>query len=60
MRLSIRDRSSKQKIKPRIMDYVRDESGKEILEFKEGRVYKTIILQDFMDQLNEYRKMNNN
>jgi hypothetical protein len=40
------------------MDYVRDESGKEILEFKEGRVYKTIILQDFMDQLNEYRKKN--
>ncbi len=58
MRLSIRDRSSKQKVKPRIMDYVRDESGKEILEFKEGRVYKTIILQDFMDQLNECRKKN--
>lgn len=58
MRLSIRDRSSNQKIKPRIMDYVRDESGKEILELKEGRVYKTIILQDFMDQLNEYRKKN--
>lgn len=58
MRLSIRDRSSKQKVKPRIMDYVRDERGKEILEFKEGRVYKTIILQDFMDQLNECRKKN--
>lgn len=58
MRLSIRDRSSKQKVKPRIMDYVRDESGKEILEFKEGRVYRTIILQDFMDQINECRKKN--
>ncbi len=56
MRLSIRDRNSSKSIKPRIMDYVRDENGKEILEFKEGRIFKTIVLQDFLEQITECRK----
>ncbi len=56
MRLSIRDRNSNQRVKPRIMDYICDEDGKEILEIKEGHVFKRIVLQDFLDQITECRK----
>ena len=57
MRKSIRDRSSDQQVKPRIMDYIRQDDGDEILEFKDGHRFKTIHVQDFMEQLEEVRKI---
>ena len=55
-RKAIRDSHSAEDIKPRIMDYVRDDNGREFLEVKDGKVKKTILLDDFKNQLNEYRK----
>ncbi len=57
MRKSIRDRSSDQQVKPRIMDYIRQDDGDEILEFKDGHRLRTIHLQDFMEQIEELRKI---
>jgi len=55
-RKSIRDSRSEKKIKPRIMDYVKQDNGEEILELKDGNVIKTILLQDFEKQIAEMRQ----
>lgn len=55
-RRSIRDNSSDKKIKPRIMDYIKNDNGEEILELKDGNVKKTIRLDDFEEQLAQLRQ----
>lgn len=55
-RKSIRDNSSDKKIKPRIMDYIKNDNGEEILELKDGNVKKTIRLDDFEEQLAQLRQ----
>lgn len=55
-RSSIRDNRSDRKIKPRVMDYIKDDNGDEMLEVKDGNVKKTILLQDFEEQIKLLRK----
>lgn len=55
-RSSIRDNRSDRKIKPRVMDYIKDDNGDELLEVKDGNVKKTILLQDFEKQIELLRK----
>ena len=57
MRHSIRDRRSSKDVKPRVMDYVCEEDGVELLEMKDGKVLKTILLEDFEAQIAEARSM---
>ncbi len=57
MRQSIRDRRSEKDIQPRVMDYVCEENGTELLELKDGKVLKTILLEDFEEQIAEARSM---
>lgn len=53
---SIRDNHSDKKVKPRVMDYVKKDDGKEYLEVKDGNVLKTIEMDDFERQIKELRK----
>lgn len=55
IRSSIRDNRSGNKIKPRIMDYIKRDNGDELLEVKDGKVKKTIFLEDFERQIIELR-----
>ena len=55
IRSSIRDNRSRSKIKPRIMDYIKQDNGEELLEVKDGKVKKTIFLDDFERQITELR-----
>ena len=57
MRQSIRDRRSDKDIQPRVMDYVYEENGTELLELKDGKVRKTILLEDFQEQIEEARSI---
>jgi len=52
----IRDNRSTDKIKPRVMDYIRNENGEEFLEVKDGRLKRTILLDDFENQIKAIRK----
>lgn len=55
-RVFIRDNRSRNRVKPRILDYVRTEDGTELIETKDDRTTKTILLDDFLNQLEEARK----
>lgn len=55
-RVIIRDRRSNKKVKPRIFDYIQKEDGTEWLETKDDKTIKTILLNDFLNQLEEARK----
>ena len=53
---AIRDSRSAERIKPRVMDYIRNADGEEIIEVKDGKTKKTILLADFEKQINEIRQ----
>ena len=53
---TIRDNRSERRVKPRVMDYIRDDNGQEILEVKDGNVKKTILLSDLQKQIDELRQ----
>ena len=55
-RSSIRDSRSDKKIKPRVMDYIKTDNGQELLEVKDGNTKRTILLEDFVNQIAELRK----
>lgn len=55
-RSSIRDSRSDKKIKPRVMDYIKTDNGRELLEVKDGNTKRTILLEDFENQIAELRK----
>lgn len=52
----IRDNRSNSQIKPRIMDYIRNDDGEELLEVKDGSVRKTILLSDLERQIEDMRE----
>lgn len=57
-RVYIRDNRSRKK--PRILDYIRTEDGTELIETKDDKddkVLKTILLDDFLSQIEEARKI---
>ena len=53
VRFEIRDSRSKQKIKPRIMDLIVNDDGEKEIEVKDGKMRKTILLDDFKRQVEE-------
>lgn len=53
-RVYIRDNRSRKK--PRILDYIKTEDGTELIETKDDKVLKTILLDDFLSQIEEARK----
>ena len=53
-RVYIRDNRSRKK--PRILDYIKTEDGTELIETKDDNVLKTILLDDFLNQIKEARK----
>ena len=53
-RVIIRDNRSRKK--PRILDYIKTEDGTELIETKDDKVLKTILLEDFLSQIEEARK----
>ena len=53
-RVYIRDNRSRKK--PRILDYIKTEDGTELIETKDDKVLKTILLEDFLSQIEEARK----
>ena len=55
MRQSIRDRRSNQNVQPRVMDYVRGDDGVELLETKSGNITRSILFEDFVEQVREAR-----
>lgn len=57
---AIRDNHSDQKVKPRVMDYIRSDSGEEILEVKDGRTKRTIRLSDLTRQIENIRDIHSN
>lgn len=52
-RFEIRDSRSKRKIKPRIMDLIVNDNGEKEIEVKDGKLRKTILLDDFKRQVEE-------
>ncbi len=56
MRQMIRDRRSPGKIQTRVMDFIIEDDGCEILETKDGNVRKRILFQDFEEQITEARR----
>ena len=55
-RIPIRDSRSKEPVKPRILDYVRTDDGTEMIETKDKNTKKTILLDDFLGQIEKARK----
>ena len=53
-RVFIRDNRSRKK--PRILDYIKTEDGTELIETKDDKMLKTILLDDFLNQIEEARK----
>ena len=53
-RVYIRDNRSRKR--PRIFDYIKTEDGTELIETKDDNVLKTILLDDFLNQIREARK----
>ena len=53
-RVYIRDNRSRKR--PRIFDYIKTEDGTELIETKDDNVLKTILLEDFLSQIEEARK----
>ena len=53
-RVFIRDNRSRKK--PRILDYIKTEDGTELIETKDDKMLKTILLDDFLNQIEESRK----
>ncbi len=53
-RVYIRDNRSRKR--PRIFDYIKTEDGTELIETKDDNVLKTILLDDFLNQIKEARK----
>ena len=56
MRQSIRDRRSSGPVQTRVMDFIINEDGSEILETKDGNVLKTILYADLVEQVAEARR----
>lgn len=52
----IRDNRSDRKVKPRVMDYIKNDQGEELLEVKNGSLKNTILLKDLEQQIAELRK----
>lgn len=52
-RFEIRDSRSKRRIKPRIMDLIVNDNGEKEIEVKDGKITKTILLDDFNRQVAE-------
>ena len=55
-RIPIRDNRSKEKIKPRVLDYIKNDDGTELIETKDSGNKKTMLLNDFLEQIEEARK----
>lgn len=53
-RVYIRDNRSRKKT--RVLDYIRKDDGTELIETKDDKTLKTILLDDFLEQIEEARK----
>lgn len=56
VRGNIRDNRSSREIKPRIMDYIKNDQGEELLEVKDGKLRRTILLTDLEQQIAKLRE----
>ena len=55
-RVYIRDNRSRNRVKPRVLDYIQTEDGTELIETKDDKTIKSILLDDFLKQIEEARK----
>ena len=55
-RIPIRDTQSLEKIKPRVLDYIQTDDGTELIETKDNKTKKTMLLTDFLGQIEKARK----
>lgn len=53
-RVYIRD--NRRSNKPRILDYIKTDDGTELIETKDAKVLKTMLLDDLLNQIEEARK----
>lgn len=53
-RVYIRDNRSRKMT--RVLDYIRKDDGTELIETKDDKILKTILLDDFLEQIEEARK----
>ncbi len=55
-KIPIRDNRCRKTIKPRVLDYIREDDGTELIETKDNKTKKTILLNDLLDQIEEARR----
>ena len=55
-KIPIRDNRCRNSIKPRVLDYIREDDGTELIETKDNKTKKTILLNDFLNQIEKARK----
>lgn len=56
-RVPIRDNRSSEKIKPRVIDYIQCDDGTELIETKDSKMKKSMLLSDFLNQIADARQM---
>lgn len=54
--IDIRDPRSKGRIKRKICNYIKTDDGTELLEFKYQRIRRTILVDDFLNEVMQARK----
>lgn len=54
--IDIRDPRSKGRIKTKICNYIKIDDGTELLEFKYQRIRRTILVDDFLNEVMQARK----
>lgn len=55
-RFAIRDNTCTKPVKPRIFDLIITDEGERKLEVKDGKVTKSILLDDVQKQIDEFSK----
>lgn len=53
-RFAIRDNTCPKPIKPRVFDFVITDEGEKKIEVKDGKVIKSILLEDVQKQIDEF------
>ncbi len=56
-KIPIRDNRSSEEIKPRVLDYIKEDDGTELLEIKVKTFRQTILLNDLYDQIEKARNI---
>lgn len=54
--IDIRDPRYKGRIKTKICNYIKTDDGTELLEFKYQRIRRTILVDDFLNEVMQARK----